>query len=77
MDSNVIIISEADLSEGSAFVYPFRANSFDDFTFAVGEATARWRRYNPNRDFVTAGVTVLVEHAVFTGSTYAVADKMV
>jgi hypothetical protein len=76
MDYNVIIITEADLSEDPAFVQPFRANTFVDLKFAVGEAIAKWRRYNPNRDFVKAGGTVLVEQAVFP-SAHAVADEVV
>ena len=77
MDYNVIIVTEADLSDDPAFVHPFKPNTVDDFKVAVGEAIAEWRRYNPNRDFLEAGCTVLIEQAVFTGSAQAVADEVV
>jgi hypothetical protein len=75
MEYNVIIITEADLSDDLAFVHPFKANAVDDFKVAVGEAIAEWRRYNLDRDFLEAGCTVLVEQAVFTGSVQAVAMR--
>ena len=74
MDYNVIIITEADLSDDPAFVHPFRPSTVDDFKVAVDEAIAEWRRRNPDRDFLEARCTVLVEQAVFTGSAQAVAD---
>ncbi len=76
MNYNVIVITEADLPDDPAFIHPFKVNKFDDFEVAVGEAIAEWRRYNPNRDFLEAGCTVLVEKALFTGSVQAVADEM-
>ena len=76
MNYNVIIIQEADLSDDRAFVYPFKANTFNDLKVAVGEAIAEWRRYNPNQDFLKAGCTVLVEKAVYAGSVQAVDDEM-
>jgi hypothetical protein len=68
MNYAVIIITEADFSDGPAFIYPFRANKVEDFEVAVREAIAEWRRYNPNQDFLEAGCTVLVEKAVFSCS---------
>ena len=76
MNYDVIIITEADFSDDRAFVYPFKANTFNDLKVAVGEAIAEWRRYNPNQDFLKAGCTVLVEKAVYAGSVQAVADEM-
>jgi len=76
MNYDVIIITEADLSDDRAFVYPFKANKFEDFGVAVGEAIAEWRRYNSIRDFQEAGCTVLVEKAVYARSVQAVADEM-
>ena len=72
MNYNVIVITEADLPDDPAFVHPFTANELDDFEVAVGEAIAEWRRYNPNRNFLEAGCTVLVEKAVFGRSPQAV-----
>jgi hypothetical protein len=77
MDYNVIIITEADLSDDPAFVYPFKANKIDDFKAAVGKAIAEWRHCNPDRGFLETGCTMLVEQAVFTGAAQAVADKVV
>ena len=77
MDYNIIIIAEADLSDDPAFVHRFKANTFDDLKVAVDEAIAEWRRYNPNRDFLEAGCTMLVERAMFTGAAQAVADEVV
>ncbi len=76
MDYNVIIITEADPSDDSAFVYPFKANKTEDFEVGVREAIAEWRRYNPNQDFLEAGCTLLVEKAVFSCSAQAVADDV-
>ena len=76
MNYNVIIIAEADLPDDPAFVHPFQANNFEDFAVAVGEAIARWRRHSPNRNFLQAGCTVLVEKAVFNCSVQAVADEV-
>ena len=45
MNYNVIIITEADLHDDRAFVYPFKANTFDDLKVVVGEAIGEWRRY--------------------------------
>jgi hypothetical protein len=67
MNYDVIIITEADFSDDPAFIYPFRANKVEDFEVAV-RAMAEWRRFNPNRDFLEAGCTVLVEKAVFSCS---------
>jgi hypothetical protein len=77
MDYNVIIITEADFSDDPAFVHPFEANTVDDFKVAVGEAIAEWRRYNPGREFLEAGCTVLIEQPILTGSAQAVADEVV
>lgn len=77
MDYNVIIITEADLSDDLAFVHPFKVHKFEDFEVAVGEAIAEWRRRNPNPDFRDAGCTVLVEQAVFTRASQAVAVEVV
>ena len=76
MDYNVIIITEADLSDDPAFVHPFKANTVDDLKVAVGEAIAEWRRHNPNQNFLEAGCTVLVEKAVFSCSAQALADEV-
>jgi hypothetical protein len=76
MHYNVIIITEADLPDDPAFVHPFKANTFDDLKVAVSEAIAEWRRYNPNRDFLEAGCTVLVEKAVLSRSVQTVADEV-
>ena len=76
MDYDVIIITEADFSDDPAFVYPFKANKIEDFEVGVRKAIAEWRRYNPNRDFLEAGCTVLVEKALLTGSVQALADEM-
>jgi hypothetical protein len=75
MNYDVIIITDADLSDDPAFVYPFRANKVDDFEVAVREAIGEWLRYNPNQNILEAGCTVLVEKAVFSCSTQAVADE--
>ena len=76
MNYDVIIITEADFSDDRAFVYPFKANTFDDLKVAVDEAIAEWRRHNPNQDFLEAGSTVLVEKAVFSCLAQAVADEV-
>jgi hypothetical protein len=76
MNYDVIIITEADLPDDPAFVYPFKANKLGDFEVAVREAIAEWRQYNPNRDFLEAGSTVLVEKAVFSCSAQALADEV-
>jgi hypothetical protein len=76
MNYDIIIITDADLSDDPAFIYPFKANKVDDFEVAVREAIAEWRRYNPNHDFLKAGCTVLVEKAVFSCSPQAVADAV-
>jgi len=73
---NVIIITEADLPDDPAFVHPFKADKLDEFEVGVREAIAEWRRYNPNRNFLKAGCTVLVEKAVFSRSAQAVADEV-
>jgi hypothetical protein len=77
MDYNVIIITQADLSDDPAFVFPFKANTVDNFGVAVGEAIAEWRRYNPDRDFLEARCTVLIEQPVLIGSAQAVAHEVV
>jgi len=61
MNYNVIIISEDDLPDDPAFVYPFKANRIEDFEAGVREAMAEWPRQNPDRDFMKAGCTVLIE----------------
>jgi hypothetical protein len=76
MNYDVIIITDADLSDDPAFVYPFRANKVEDFEVGVREAIAEWRRYNPNQNFLEAGCTVLVEKAVFGCLAHAVADEV-
>jgi|HubBroStandDraft_6_1064221.scaffolds.fasta_scaffold328374_2 hypothetical protein len=76
MNYDVIIITEADFSDDPAFIYPFRANKVEDFEAAVKEAIAEWRRYNPNRNFLEAWRTVLVEKAIFSCSAQAVADAV-
>jgi hypothetical protein len=75
MNYDVIIITEADFSDDPAFIYPFRANKVEDFEVAV-RAMAEWRRFNPNRDFLEAGCTVLVEKAIFSCSAQAIADEV-
>jgi hypothetical protein len=40
MNYDVIIITDADLSDDPAFIYPFRANKIEDFEVAVREAIA-------------------------------------
>jgi hypothetical protein len=77
MDYNVIIITAADLSDDPAFVHPFKPTTVDDFKVAIEEAIGEWRRYNPSREFLEAGCTVLVEPTVFAGSAQAVADEVV
>jgi hypothetical protein len=47
MEYNVIIITEADLSDDLAFVHPFKANAVDDFKVAVGEAIAELAALQP------------------------------
>jgi hypothetical protein len=69
MNYNVIIITEADLPDDPAFVRAFTANKLEDFTVAVGDAIAQWRRYNPNGNFLEVGHTVLVEKAVLLSDT--------
>jgi hypothetical protein len=76
MNYDVIIITEADLSDDPAFIYPFRANKVEDFEVGVREAIAEWRRYNPFRDFLEAGCTVLVEKTVFRCSAQAIANEV-
>jgi len=76
MNYNVIIITEADLPDDPAFVRPFKATKVGDFEVAVGEAIGEWRRYNPNRNFLEAGCTVLVEKAVFSHSAQAIAGEV-
>ena len=50
MNYDVIIITDADLSNDPAFVYPFRVNKLEDFEVAVRDAIAEWQRYNPNHN---------------------------
>jgi hypothetical protein len=69
MNYDVIIIAEADFSDDPAFIYPFRADKVEDFEVAVRKAIAEWRRYNPNRDFLEAGCTVLVEKLQLFGAS--------
>jgi hypothetical protein len=76
MNYDVIIITEADLSDDPAFIYRFKAYKVDDFEVAVREAIAEWRRNNPNQDFLEAGCTVLVEKAVFSCSAKPLADAV-
>ena len=76
MNYNVIVITKADLPDDPAFVRPFKANKIEDFEVGVGEAIAARRRYNPSRNFLKAGCTVLVEKAVFSRSAQAVADEV-
>jgi hypothetical protein len=73
---NVIIITEADLPDDLAFVCPFKANKIEDFEVGVREAIAKWRRYNPSRNCLRAGCTVLVEKAVYCRSAQAEADEV-
>jgi hypothetical protein len=42
MDYDVIIITDADLSDDLPFVYPFRANKIEDFEVGVREAITEW-----------------------------------
>jgi len=72
MNYNVIVITEDDLPDDPAFVHPFKANRLNDFEVGVREALAEWRCNNPNRNFLKAGCTVLVEKAVFSRTTQAV-----
>jgi hypothetical protein len=74
MNYEVIIITKADFADDPAFVYPFKANKIDDFEVGVREAIAEWRRYNPNRNFLEVGCTVLVENAFFIRSARAIGD---
>lgn len=76
MNYSVIIITEADLSDDPAFVHPFKVNTVDDFKVAVDEAIAEWQRYNPDRDFLEAGCTVLVEQAAFNGAAQPIAEVL-
>ena len=76
MNYDVIIITDADLSDDPAFIYPFKAYKVDDFEVAVREAIAEWRRNNPKHDFLEAGCTVLVEKAVFSSSAKPLADAV-
>jgi hypothetical protein len=76
MNYDVIIITDSDLSDDPALVYPFKANKIEDFEVGVREAIAEWRRYNPNQNFLEAGCTVLVEKAVLSCSALAVADEV-
>jgi hypothetical protein len=76
MNYDVIIITDADLSDDPAFIYPFKAYKVDDFEIAVREAITEWRRNNPNHDFLEAGCTVLVEKAVFSCSAKPLADAV-
>ena len=69
MNYDVIIITEADLPDDIAFIYPFQANKVEDFEVAIREAIAVWRRYNPNQNFLEAGCTVLVEKAILFGTS--------
>ena len=41
MDYNVIIITEADLSDDPAFIHPFKASTIADFNCAVCEGDRR------------------------------------
>jgi hypothetical protein len=77
MNYDVIIITDADLPDDPAFVYPFKANKIEDLEVGVREAIAEWRRHNPNQNFLEAGCTVLVEKAaVFSCLAHAVADEV-
>jgi hypothetical protein len=76
MNYDVIIITDSDLSDDPAFVYPFKANKIEDFEVGVREAIAEWRRYNPNQNLLEAGCTVLVEKAVLSCSALAVAEQV-
>jgi hypothetical protein len=76
MNYDVIIITDADLSNDPAFIYPFRVNKLEDFEVAVRDAIAEWQRYHPNQNFLEAGCTVLVEKAVFSCTAQAVADEV-
>jgi hypothetical protein len=76
MDYNVIIITDADFSDDPAFVHPFRASTIADFNGAVGKAIAEWRCNNPDRNFLEAGCTVLIEKAMFAGAAQAAADEV-
>ena len=61
MNYNVIIISEDDLPDDPAFVYPFKVTTIEGFERAIRESIAKWQRQNPDRDFMKAGCTVLIE----------------
>jgi hypothetical protein len=76
MNYDVIIITEANFSDDPAFVYPFKANKIEDFEVGVREAIAEWRQYNPNRNFLEVGCTVLVEKSVCSRSAQAVVDEV-
>jgi hypothetical protein len=77
MNYNVIIITEADLSDDPAFIHPFKASTLAHFNGAVEEAIAEWRCNNPERNFLEAGCTVLVEKATYTGAVQAAAGEVV
>ena len=76
MNYNVIIITETDLSNDPAFIHPFKASTIADFNGAVGEAIAEWPCNNPERNFLEAGCTVLVEKATYTGAVQAAAGEV-
>ena len=61
MNCNVIIVSEDDRPDDPAFVYPFEAHKIEDLEVAVRGAMVEWSRQNPDRDFMKAGCTVLIE----------------
>ena len=63
-------------SDDPAFVFPFEADKIEDFEGGVREAIAEWRRFNPNRNILEVGCTVLVEKAVFSRSAQAVANEV-
>jgi hypothetical protein len=77
MKYNVIIITEADLSDDPAFIHSFKASTIADFNGAVGEAIVEWRCNNPERNFLEAGCTVLVEKATYTGAVQAATGEVV
>ena len=76
MNYNVIIITEADLPDDPAFVYPFEANKLEDLEVGVREAIVEWGQFNSHRSLLEVGCTVLVEKTVVSWLPQATADEV-
>ena len=63
MDYSIIVISESDLPDDPAFVFPFKAQKIEDLEVAFQAAMGAWSTQDPGRDFRETGCTVLVERA--------------